>query len=217
MKTQIFIQARMSSRRFPGKMLTPVLGRPLIDHIVGAALETGCKSLVLTSDQESDTVLAQHCEAQGYSVFRGNLDNVFLRFQQALKSYPSEYVVRLCGDSPHMNAELLSYLIAFAENEDCDFLSNTIGQTFPRGQSVEIIRASLIEALDSLNLSQEQQEHVTPYFHDHKDQFKTIIVDNKTNLRHINMCIDTPEDLKRIEAGIDLFDFNKDDLCISHT
>ena len=55
------LQARMSSRRLPGKVLRPVLGRPMI--LVQAERLQRAKSIdrliIATSDQPSDDELAK--------------------------------------------------------------------------------------------------------------------------------------------------------------
>ena len=38
-ESRIFIQARMSSSRFPGKVLAPIFGKPIIDHVMKAAFQ----------------------------------------------------------------------------------------------------------------------------------------------------------------------------------
>ncbi|MCX7307104.1 MAG: hypothetical protein NTZ72_03800, partial [Afipia sp.] len=98
---RIFIQARMSSSRFPGKMLSSFRGRPLIAQVLGQ-FDAGLRSriVVLTSDESSDDRLAEFVSDEcDVPVFRGKLDDVVARFQSALAQYPCEWFVRISGDS----------------------------------------------------------------------------------------------------------------------
>ena len=87
--TNIFIQARMSSSRFPGKVLSILHDRPLIKHIVDSAKKVKGinKVVVLTSLEKSDDLLVAFLEKIGCDYFRGSLENVFYRFQSSLKIF----------------------------------------------------------------------------------------------------------------------------------
>jgi spore coat polysaccharide biosynthesis protein SpsF len=64
---RVFVQARMSSRRFPGKVLAPFHGRPIIRHVldrVARALPEVPRTVV-TSVEASDDPLAAYLEALG--------------------------------------------------------------------------------------------------------------------------------------------------------
>lgn len=210
MSVHIFIQARMSSARFPGKMLAPVNGKPLIRHMIDRAGQVRGvdKVIVLTSMEQSDDPLAAYV---GDMAFRGNLNNVFLRFQQALQEHPCDYFVRLCGDSPLISSDLIGDMIERAQG--VDFLSNVHTKTFPKGQSVEIIRSDVFMSVDSETLTPDQQEHVMPYFYENADQYNTVFPSNSENLRHINTCVDTIEDLQNIEAGKVSYTFDQEAPC----
>lgn len=211
----IFIQARMSSSRFPGKMLAPLHGKPLINHILEQVSKVPDieNLVVLTSVEPSDDPLAFYLEKEGHQVFRGSLENVFLRFQQALEQYPCDFFARISGDSPLISPDLITYMTRLAQEEECDFLSNVRHKKFPKGQSIEIIKSGLFSQIDESALTPDQREHVMPYFYDHADEYKCCFPDNASNQRHINTCVDTPEDLKKIEAGEVSYHFDTDCIC----
>ena len=213
----IFIQARMSSTRFPGKMLAPLHGVPVIKHIVDRVSKVPDiqDAVVLTSTQQSDDPLAAYLDAQGHKVFRGDLDNVFLRFQDALKTYPCDAFVRICGDSPIIHPDLIVYMMSCFKKETADFLSNTHHKKFPKGQSVEIIKSDLFTSIDPRSLTEEQQEHVMPYFYENAAKYKTVFPDSTVNHRHINTCVDTIEDLQNLETGEIDYNFDESTICLN--
>lgn len=203
MITNIFIQARMSSSRFPGKVLAPLYGKPLIKHIIEKAKYVNNieKVVVLTSSLESDDPLASYLDRIKCDYFRGNLDNVFKRFRSALEPFPCEYFVRICGDSPFINSQLIKDMMTKLYNKDHDIITNVMRRTFPKGHSVEIIKTKLFLEADETSLTNEDKEHVFPYFYRNAAQFKICSVDNVTDQSHINYCVDTLQDLERLTSN----------------
>lgn len=215
MTMNLFIQARMSSSRFPGKMLAPLNGKPLIDHITEriSKLKNIDRFVVLTSIEPSDDPLACYLEQKGVDVFRGPLDNVYERFKVALAVYPCESFIRICGDSPIINTDLIDYMARLYLGVGCDFLSNVQHKKFPKGQSVEIINSDLFLRVDADVLTAEQREHVMPYFYENSAKLETYFPDSNADHRQINTCVDTIQDLKNIESGKITYIFDKEVLC----
>lgn len=211
----IFIQARMSSSRFPGKMLADLNGQPLIQHIIDrtAQIPGVNEVVVLTSTETSDDPLATYVIQQEHKVFRGNLENVFLRFRQTLTAHPCDRFIRICGDSPLIDPNLITCMLNLARKENCDFLSNVHHKKFPKGQSVEIIKSAIFAAIPPETLTPEQREHVMPYFYEHAAEYKSCFPDYTKNERHINTCIDTPGDLENIRSGQIQYEFKEEYLC----
>lgn len=207
MSVNVFIQARMSSQRFPGKVLAPLQGKPLVSHLIARAQQAQGvdQVVVLTSVEPSDAPLAAYLESVGCPVFRGELNNVFLRFRAALAQYPCDYFVRLSADSPLMDVQLLSDMVAYTQDDAYDFISNVQSRMFPKGQSVEIVRRDAFLSVDAQGLTPEQQEHVMPYFYD--APLRKLFVDNTVNQREINSCVDTIEDLRALESGAVVFEY----------
>lgn len=216
MIVNIFIQARMSSARYPGKVLAPVLGIPLIKHVVDRAQRVNNKNkvIVLTSAQTSDDPLVAFLTSIDCLVYRGSLNNVFERFQRALDDYPCDYFVRLCADSPFINPNLVQALIEKTVCTGCDLVSNVFSRTLPKGQSVEIIKSDLFKKISSHELDDYEREHVIPYFYKNKDQYKNLFFKLSKDLSCVNQCIDTIEDLKNIESSKPEYFFDEKELCL---
>jgi len=204
---RIFIQARMSSARFPGKMLAPFRGRPLIAQVLERFREGGLRSqvVVLTSVDPTDDPLADFvADRCGVPVFRGELDNVVGRFQAALVDYPCEWFVRISGDSPLVDAALVQAMIGWADR-DYDVVSNVVRRTFPPGQSVECVRSEVFCALRSGDLTPNQREHVTKVFYDRPDAWRMrSVVCAEPQWAGVRMVVDQLDDLRVLEAGVAL-------------
>src|SRR5215510_1303815 len=173
-----FLQARMSSRRFPGKVLAPLGGRPLIAHLIAHVARVIALNnvTVLTSTEPSDDPLAWYIRELGVSVYRGALQNVAARFQGCLRVYPCTWFFRLCADSPLLESSLLKTFLSYYERTDLDLVTNVFPRTFPRGQSVEMVRASTFAALNVQTFSPEEQEHVTAIFYSQPQAFRIMNV-----------------------------------------
>ncbi len=87
MTTLAILQARTSSTRLPGKVLLPVLGRPLILHQVDRIrrMKEIDRLVLATSDDPRDDDLAALCAANGIECYRGDLNDVLKRFYDAAK------------------------------------------------------------------------------------------------------------------------------------
>jgi spore coat polysaccharide biosynthesis protein SpsF len=207
MDYRIFIQARMSSARFPGKMLAPFRGRPLIAQVLQRFRELDLRAgvVVLTSVDPTDDPLADFVENRcAVPVFRGELDNVVARFQSALAENPCEWFVRISGDSPLIDASLVQAMIQLS-GRGHDVVSNVVRRTFPPGQSVECVRSDVFCALNARDLTPDQREHVTKVFYDRPDDWRLrSVICEAPEWADVRMVVDHVDDLRALEAGVSL-------------
>ncbi|SVB09708.1 uncharacterized protein METZ01_LOCUS162562 [marine metagenome] len=204
----VIIQARMSSSRLPEKALVELAGKPIIDHVVGRLSEAvGPDRLVLaTSDDKSDDILEHHVSrTHGIPVFRGDLENVAQRFQDCLCQFPCKWFVRINGDSPFIDPELVSLMLGAATESD-DLVSNVVERTFPKGQSVEVVRSGVFRSTSIESFDSYEREHVTAYFYRHRAKYRIRPVTARGGpVRGRGLAIDTYEDL--LDAEMILRDF----------
>ena len=108
------LQARVSSSRLPGKVLRPILGKPMLTLQI-ERLRRSMKMdrlLVATSTEASDDPLVLACAEYRVECFRGSLEDVLDRFCKAAQPYAPEHVVRLTGDCPLADPEIIDQVIA---------------------------------------------------------------------------------------------------------
>ena len=167
-KTLAVIQARMASERFPGKILEPLPADssvPMIKRIAESAEDVPeiDEVLVATTTDASDDQLVSFCKNENIPVWRGSVDNVLSRYCSASETYSAETVVRLTGDNPLLDTDVLSACIQYHQAEGNDY-TNTKG--LPIGMNCEVIAASALKKLsdDMDRLSREEKEHVTLRF-----------------------------------------------------
>ena len=62
------------------------------------------------------------------------------------QKYKKKYFIRVSGDSPLIDYKIVDKSIdIFKKKKYFDIITNTFPKTFPQGQSVEIIKASILK------------------------------------------------------------------------
>ncbi|MFW1880481.1 aldo/keto reductase [Acinetobacter baumannii] len=165
MSTVIFIQARTNSSRLPGKSLLTINGLPLVVLSAKRAGNTGKKVVVLTSNEASDDELYQVVTSNQIECFRGDLNDVLKRFNDALADYEDEtIVVRLTADNILPDGELMDDLeLQFLESGARYMVCSSPDSNVPYGISAEIFYAKEIREAHLKATSDFEREHVTPF------------------------------------------------------
>ncbi len=103
----------MSSSRVPGKVIKPVLGRPMILCQIERIQRSNMidELVVATSIDSSDDILTEIIENSGAAVFRGSLEDVLDRFYKVASLINACHVVRLTGDCPLIDPAIIDDII----------------------------------------------------------------------------------------------------------
>jgi spore coat polysaccharide biosynthesis protein SpsF (cytidylyltransferase family) len=192
----------MNSRRFPGKVLAPLAGRPLLAHVLGRCAQAfGADKVVLaTSSLAPDDPVDKCAQQLGYRSFRGDLDNVFARFQHCLAAFPCAWFVRVSADSPMIDPQLI-VRVADRRAAQYDLVTNVLPRTFPSGQSVEVVRSEPFAAIAADKLAAEEREHLTQVYYRNPGRFRILNVASRdAALARQHLTVDTLEDLRAAEA-----------------
>jgi spore coat polysaccharide biosynthesis protein SpsF len=105
MNVQFYVQARLGSTRYPGKVLAPLTDTCTLLDAVDLRLRK-CQHyepdsiLYLTTIDVSDDPLIRFLEDRGWDYRRGDIDNVFSRFRTACEERQPDAFVRVCADNP---------------------------------------------------------------------------------------------------------------------
>lgn len=205
-KTVAFIQARASSSRLPGKVLADLNGRPLILFMVDRVRRARRldQIVVVTSTHPSDDALAQLLEANGIAIFRGSLEDVLDRFGGAAEVYDPSVIVRLTGDCPLIDPQLIDQVVAQLHDSGADYASNVDPPTYPDGMDVEAFtRATLLQA-DHRATSRAQREHVTVFMRDAGTAIRRVATTGLFDASHIRLTVDYTDDLQVVRRIVQL-------------
>ncbi len=206
------LQARTDSTRLPSKVLKTLLGKPMIiqELIRVKRSKTINKLVLLTSKESSDDELTSIVSGFGFSVFRGSKDNVLERFHQCaqeLKLEDNDIVVRLTGDCPVHDADIIDELInAFLES-DFDYMANSVNPIYPDGLDAEVFTFKALKKAYNSAKKPSEKEHVTPYIRD-SELFKTADLQRKAIHPEWRLTVDEPADFTVIEKIYDHFGSN---------
>lgn len=217
-RTVALIQARMSSSRFPGKVLADLGGRPMIEYMRSRVLSSRRidKVVVVTSTDPSDDALAEAMGAMGAEVWRGSLDDVLSRFVTAADAFGGDVIVRLTGDCPLIDPAVIDAVIGLRETTGADYCSNVAPPTFPDGLDVECFTRAALDRAGAEARSAPEREHVTLWMRSGEAGLKLANHECIVDASALRWTVDYPDDLEVIrrivaaeaEAGgrFDMFD-----------
>ena len=102
------IQARMSSTRLPGKVVAPIVGRPMLALQIERVRRARKldRIVVATSSSADDDKIATLCAEIGTECYRGSLENVLDRYYDAACFIGAGSIVRLTADCPLTDPDL---------------------------------------------------------------------------------------------------------------
>lgn len=193
------IQARMSSRRLPGKVMADVVGRPmLVRQVERLQRSRRLDALVLaTSVQAEDDPVAELGATAGLKVVRGPLEDVLARFALAADAFPeADVLVRLTADCPLADWRVLDSLVELLAASGADYANNTMPErTFPHGLDVEAMRLPAFRAAAAEAEDPYEREHVTPFIYRRPERFGLASLTRTPSLAHLRWTVDHPEDL----------------------
>ena len=197
MRTLAIVQARMGSTRLPNKVMLPINGVPLIELLLHrlALAKRIDHIIVATSNSHGDKPLAAYVCGLGYEVFEGSENDVLERFYQAAKAHEPEIVVRITGDCPLVDPELVDAMIAFFVTQEVDYLSNGNPPTFPDGLDAEVFTFSSLQQAVRNTVTSDEREHVTPFIRE-SGLFTTANFANHEDLSYERWTVDQASDLE---------------------
>ena len=171
----VVVQARSSSTRFPKKILHKIYGKTLIEHVILKISKSKNVSniVVATSNNKSDDSLVDILEKNKIEYFRGGLKNVAKRLLHVAEKHKKKYFIRINADSPLIDFKLINLAIKILKNfgkDKYDLITNAFPRSFPSGQSVEIIRTSLLKK-NIKKMNKLELEHVTSFFYNNYKNF----------------------------------------------
>jgi spore coat polysaccharide biosynthesis protein SpsF len=184
-----------------------VLGKPLLSYLIERLqrCQQADKVVVATTTNPLDQQIVDFCRKEKTPCYRGSEKDVLDRYFRAAKHYGADIVVRITGDCPLADPNLIdAMLVEFLQSyPKCDYLSNVITRTFPRGLDVEIMTMECLEEEKRYALSQEELEHVTTYILRHPDRFATHSITTQRDLSPHRWTVDTQEDFTLIRNLIE--------------
>ena len=195
----------MGSKRFPGKVLTPIQGIPIL-KLIETRLSTSKKLddiIVATTDLESDDLIEQVCDEENIKCFRGSENDVLRRYALAAEGPMDRRIVRVTADCPFVSGETLDPVLEQCElNPDCALV--TTKPDYPRGIDYEIVPFSVLSEIEKRATEPSDREHIFNFIYGKPHEFNILRLPCPNTLAKVQreFLLDTPDDLSTIEKAL---------------
>ncbi len=197
--------ARMSSRRLPGKVLRPVLGRPMLEFQLERfkRAKSPDKIIFATSTDPDDNAIEALAARLGVDCHRGALDDVLDRLTKAGRARDAEHIVRVGGDCPLMDWRIIDQVVGLHIEEGNDFTSNIYPPTFPDGMDIEVYSMDFMERLWTETSLPSERELISPNIAAQSGRYRIGNLARSPNLSHLRLTVDEIDDLKVVRKICD--------------
>jgi len=208
-KIGLIVYARMSSKRFPGKVMYKIFKNQSIIEIILYNLKKAnllSNTVIATTKNKSDKKIVDFCKIKKIKCFKGDNQNVFLRTTDCIAKYNFNYFVRICADRPLFDLKLMKKMIDLILFKNYDIVTNVNPRTYPKGLTCEVAKTKIFQNINNKKLSLNQKEHIFNYFYK-KKSYKICNISNKFSKKFLaeNFCIDKKTDIKRIKNILSKF------------
>lgn len=202
--TGIIVQARISSKRFPKKILKKIyLKYKVIDFLLKRIRKTrNVNNFILAVPYKDKKKFNNIAAKNNFNIETGSENNVLKRFYKIAKKYKLDTIIRCTSDSPLMDKGILEKSLNKYKKKNVDYLNNIIIPSYPLGIHIEIFNFKSLSKAFRFAKKRDFLEHVTPYIYLNKNKFKIYTLKNKKNLSCYRFTIDYPSDLKFLKKLI---------------
>lgn len=176
MKTLVVVQARLGSRRLPGKVLMPLAGRPLLERLLERvrAARFPFELCVATSTAVEDEPIRRLCQRISVPVVSDHPTDLLQRHLAAGRAFGADVIAKIPSDCPLIDPAVVERVLGFYErrSNELDFVTNLHPPTWPDGNDVEVMPMWLLELAGVEATQQHEREHTTPFIWDRPERFR---------------------------------------------
>jgi spore coat polysaccharide biosynthesis protein SpsF len=194
----------MGSRRLPGKVLKELCNHPMLWHIVERVKQVRGieKVVVATSDQETDLPIRDFCNKSNILCFSGSESDVLDRYYQAAQHFSADPILRLTGDCPFVDPQVISKLLILYSGGQYDHVgANTgagavfsNGYRYPDGLDCECFSFRALERAWNEAQLPSDREHVTAFVWRSPDTFRVGSLSAPGDYGNHRWAVDNEED-----------------------
>lgn len=188
----------MGSTRLPGKVLKPFFHTTLLGWILERLQNLPWTIIIATTNKYQDKEIANFCHKNGGQCFRGEEQDVLDRFYRCAEKYKLAHIVRLTGDNPFPDTEVIKKLVELHLDTTASY-THSFGE-LPIGVGSEIFSfESLAHSWNDGN-QENHREHCNEFILENPDKFQIekLCVPRDHHKPELSLTIDTEEDYKKI-------------------
>ena len=200
MNVVAIIEARMASTRLPGKVMLPVLGKPMLARMVNRVLKAKLLNnvVIATTINETDNAIWDY--DFGVLKYRGSEEDVLARVLGAARTYNADIIVELTADCPLVDPAMIDKVIADYMMGGADFVYNRLEPGTPIGMDVRVFSTDKLAEIAAKTDDPADREHVSLHFWEHQDVYRCRNV--ATALPYwahtMRLTVDTEEDYELV-------------------
>ena len=199
-KVVAIIQARMGSSRLPGKVLKDILGKPMLWHLVKRVQKAKYVDdvVIATTGNKEDDSLEKFAAHNNLGIYRGSENDIVDRFFNGAKKYDSDVVVRVWGDCPLIDPDLIDKVLLEFISGSYDYASNSHPATYPLGMNFEVYSFKSLERIWKETNDMFYRQYPFEYVYANRDSFRALYDNNAVDLSHIHLTVDYIEDFQLV-------------------
>lgn len=192
----------MGSMRLQGKMCMKIQKKPMAEWVIQRVMASkNVKQIILaTTTNQHDKKLVNIAKRLRVKLFCGSPDDVLDRYYQAATLYHADPVIRITGDCPLIDPDVIDEVIANYQKKHVDYTCTP--KTYPEGLDVEVLSYKALARAWKEAKKPSEREHVTPYIKNHPKLFTTYFPYDQRLPDHssYHWSVDQKEDLKFVRA-----------------
>ena len=198
----VIIQARLTSRRLPNKVLLNLDYRNSLNFLIHRLSK--CRQvhdiIFAIPNTKSNDDLEAFLKKEDCKYIRGPENDVALRYINACEKYQVENVIRITADCPLADPVLIDNMIMECKKNNYDYYCNIMPPTYPDGFDIEIFKFSVLKYYYQF-FTEHDKEHVTIYLRKSNEINKG---NKKNNFDEssLRLTIDNDADLEMIRKLI---------------
>jgi spore coat polysaccharide biosynthesis protein SpsF (cytidylyltransferase family) len=194
----IILQARLGSRRLPGKVLADLAGRSVLGHCIWRLQASGIPVIVATTTRSEDHAVVREAERYGAFSFRGAVDDVLGRYLAAADAFEVTEIIRATADNPAVDLDAPARVLAQIRRTGVDHI---VECGLPYGAAVEAVTTAALARAAAETQDPYDREHVTPFVR-RTTGFTMLSAMAPGHLRRpeLRLTVDTPEDLRHMRV-----------------
>ena len=129
-KTIAIIQARLTSTRFPNKILQKIENQTLIQILVNRLLLSKKVDQVIVAIPNNKENRSIKKYLKGIKFFLGNENNVLDRYFKTAKKFKATTIVRICGDCPFIDPKVIDQILTIYDKKNMTIFQIPLNQLF---------------------------------------------------------------------------------------
>ena len=159
------IQARMESKRLPGKVLKTIHGHSFLSLIISRLHRcTLLNNLVVAvPDNSVNEVIKEHLYKLNVECVLGSENNLVKRYKKAADLYEADYIVRITADCPFVDPEVIDNMVTLIKSSKLDFITNVYPPSWPDGLDISVFSRKTLDQANHYAKLDSEKEHVVPW------------------------------------------------------